>query len=422
MQEENEKKENIENSDNNENVENEGNGKKTLIIEIVLALIAVGFIGFALYSHNAKNENVDTASVSSESANGEVINNDLVTTTDVNADTSVFYEDLPEMLDIDLCNEMTLEECQAMVEDGTLTVLNYNGVDIYVTNFTDAEYVKECLTYSEEELNDLIYSDLLQYFPSENVPNRNVAERYDTVEINYAGYMDGEAFAGGTAEHQTVALGAGGFIPGFEDGIIGMEVGEEKDINVTFPEDYSATELAGKDAVFTITLNEIVAVPEELTDDIVSQCFTEISTVDECVDYYKNYIMGNKVVEMITSAYYVSALDEDIVEQCYNSTVDMYVSMAAYYGASIFDLVPDIDEFKESAMAEACIASVATQIYNAIADYAEITIDDSDIEDLATLYGYDSVQDFYDAYGESTVKDYILSSKIVDYFIEIAQQ
>lgn len=83
------------------------------------------------------------------------------------------------------------------------------------------------------------------------------AEMGDTVVIDYVGKIDGEAFDGGTAENQTLTLGSGTYIDGFEDQIVGHQVGETFDINVTFPDDYGASDLAGKDAVFTITLDAI---------------------------------------------------------------------------------------------------------------------------------------------------------------------
>lgn len=79
----------------------------------------------------------------------------------------------------------------------------------------------------------------------------------DTVVIDYVGKIDGVAFDGGTAENQTLTLGSGAYIDGFEDQIVGHHPGETFDINVTFPDDYGATDLAGKDAVFTITLDSI---------------------------------------------------------------------------------------------------------------------------------------------------------------------
>ena len=79
----------------------------------------------------------------------------------------------------------------------------------------------------------------------------------DTVIIDFAGYMDGVQFEGGTATNFPLVLGSGQFVPGFEEQVVGMEPGETRNVNITFPENYYP-ELAGKDVVFTVTLNEIV--------------------------------------------------------------------------------------------------------------------------------------------------------------------
>lgn len=84
-----------------------------------------------------------------------------------------------------------------------------------------------------------------------------VAKAGDTVVINFAGYLDGVQFPGGTAENFPLELGSGQFVPGFEDQVIGMAEGEERDVNITFPEDY-VPELAGKSVVFKVTLVDVV--------------------------------------------------------------------------------------------------------------------------------------------------------------------
>ena len=83
------------------------------------------------------------------------------------------------------------------------------------------------------------------------------AQMGDTVVINFAGYMDGEQFPGGTAEKFALELGSGQFVPGFEDQLVGAKIGEERDVNITFPADYLPG-LAGQDVVFKVTVLEIL--------------------------------------------------------------------------------------------------------------------------------------------------------------------
>lgn len=103
------------------------------------------------------------------------------------------------------------------------------------------------------------------------VTDRN-AQNGDTVIIDYSGSVDGVKFEGGTAEKQPLTLGEGRFIPGFEEQVVGMAIGEEKDINVKFPEEYFSEDLKGKEAVFAIKLHEIkVKELPEITDEFIKE-------------------------------------------------------------------------------------------------------------------------------------------------------
>lgn len=115
----------------------------------------------------------------------------------------------------------------------------------------------------------------------ENVTDRP-CEKFDTVIIDYSGSVNGVKFAGGTAEKQNLELGSGMFIPGFEEQVEGMSIGEEKDINVKFPEEYGAEDLAGKDAVFAVKLHEIKKkVLPEINDDFAK----DVSEFDSLEEY-----------------------------------------------------------------------------------------------------------------------------------------
>ena len=104
----------------------------------------------------------------------------------------------------------------------------------------------------------------------------------DIVNLDYSGTVDGVAFEGGTAEKQTLTIGSGRFIPGFEEQMIGMSIDEEKDLNVTFPDPYQSQELAGKEAVFHVKVNGIQMVERPELDDDFAQ---DISDFDTFADY-----------------------------------------------------------------------------------------------------------------------------------------
>lgn len=143
-------------------------------------------------------------------------------------------------------------------------------------------------------------------------------ENGDTVNIDYSGSVDGVKFDGGTAEKQTLVIGSGNFIPGFEEQIIGMKKGDKKDINVTFPEQYTP-ELAGKAAVFAITLNGIQHKELPVLDDeFVKDIDDELDTVEAWKEKIKSEI-GPKKIEQ--AGY---KLENDMIDAiCANTEIDI---------------------------------------------------------------------------------------------------
>ena len=119
------------------------------------------------------------------------------------------------------------------------------------------------------------------------------AENGDTVDIDFEGFVDGKAFEGGKAEHYSLVLGSGSFIPGFEDQVVGHSAGEEFDVNVKFPEEYGAAELAGKDATFKIKLHEVKYKELPELDDDFAKDVSEYDTLDELKDSIRKGIETN---------------------------------------------------------------------------------------------------------------------------------
>lgn len=127
-----------------------------------------------------------------------------------------------------------------------------------------------------------------------SVENRAV-ENGDIVNLDYKGTVDGVAFQGGTAEKYDLTIGSGSFIPGFEEQVIGVKIGEEKDINVKFPEKYHSKDLAGKDAVFSIKVNEIKVKETPKLDDEFAKDTSEFDTLEELkADIRKTLEENNK--------------------------------------------------------------------------------------------------------------------------------
>ncbi len=163
-----------------------------------------------------------------------------------------------------------------------LTLGEYKGIEIEIPN-----------TKVTDELVDAEVEKLLDQ-NAEMVVKEGKVENGDTAVINYAGFKGEEAFEGGTAENHPLVIGSGQFIPGFEEKVEGMSVGEEKDIELTFPEEYHSEDLAGADVVFKVKVNEIKSrqVPE-LNDEFVSDLEIDASTVAELKDIIKSDIEKN---------------------------------------------------------------------------------------------------------------------------------
>ena len=160
-------------------------------------------------------------------------------------------------------------DCEVFVVP-EVTLGEYKGVSVKkeTTEVTDAQVDARV----EEERN--------KQATEVEVDDRAVIEG-DTVNLDYSGSVDGVAFAGGTAEGQTLKIGSHTFIPGFEEQMVGMNIGEEKDLNVTFPEKYHSDELAGKAAVFHVKVNSITATELPALDDDFAKDISEFDTLAE---------------------------------------------------------------------------------------------------------------------------------------------
>lgn len=187
--------------------------------------------------------------------------------------------------------------------------------------YKGVEVKKEHTLVTDDQVDEKVEQERRKQAAEVSVEDRPVAEG-DTVNLDYAGSVDGVAFAGGTAEGQTLKIGSHTFIPGFEEQMIGMNVGEEKDLDVTFPEDYHAEELAGKAAVFHVKVNGITETQLPALDDDFAKDISEFDTLDE----YKKDIRAKleaQAAEHDENAF-TNAVIEKVME---NATVEIPEAM-----------------------------------------------------------------------------------------------
>jgi len=183
----------------------------------------------------------------------------------------------------------------------------YKGLEVEkkVVNVDDAQ-VEERLQALRERHAEIVVSD------------KKVLENGDFAVIDFEGFVDGKPFAGGAAQAYTLEIGSGSFIPGFEDQLVGMEVGTEKEIQVKFPEDYHSTELAGKDATFKVSLKEIKVKEYPELDDEFAKSVGNYETLEDLKADLKKRMQAT--AEMEAEADYAQAVIDKAAE---NAEVDI---------------------------------------------------------------------------------------------------
>ena len=167
--------------------------------------------------------------------------------------------------------------------------------DVTLGQYKGLGYSVEEATVTDEDVENEI-SKIKEQKAELEIKEDGLVENGDTVVIDYAGFKDGVAFNGGTAENQELVIGSNTFIPGFEEQLIGMKSEEEKEINVKFPEDYHAEDLKGADAMFKVTVHEIkTKVLPELDEEIISSLnIKDVKTEEELRNYIKDALLKNR--------------------------------------------------------------------------------------------------------------------------------
>lgn len=295
---------------------------------------------------------------------------------------------------------------------------------------------------TEEEIEQAIQVNL-QRTAQQNPVTDRAAESGDWVNIDYAGTVDGVAFDGGTAQAQDLLLGSGSFIgasgeyEGFEDQIIGHKTGEEFDITVQFPENYSP-DMAGKVADFHIVLNEIYVedIPE-LTDEWVLANSEGAKTVDEYREEIRSQIEENNDMQAeseLTEALWGALMEnveikqypEAAVDEHIEQTKEQYVQMAELYGTTLEDMITtqfmmteeDFDEILRESAQEAAAFDEAVKL---IADKENLNLSDAEYEEkiagYAKEYGFE-VEEYKEQMGEERLKNTILRETVMRYLID----
>lgn len=311
---------------------------------------------------------------------------------------------------------MTVMDLPEYVASDYVSLENYIGVEVEVPN----------KTVTDDEFEEAIQMLLEEYGENEKITDRVTAEG-DTIVFDYSGAIDGVVFGGGTATNQETTLGQGGWIDGFEEGLIGATVGEEFVVDCQFPDPYTNNpDLAGKTAQFTMKIHYIVGelIVPELTDDFVKglEEYT-VSTVAEFKDVYYKELSEQKALYMEDTAMnelFSTLLEQaeftgfpkDYVETYTMDMLNSYAYSASMYGMTLEDFAAmyqmTMEEFEAEiqTMAEQQIKIEILYQYIAEQEGIEVTEDEymATVEEYMEYYGYTDMTSFVNDYGVENVE------------------
>jgi trigger factor len=269
------------------------------------------------------------------------------------------------------------------------------------------------------------------------VKEESPAEEGDTVVIDFEGFTDGEAFEGGAGENYSLVLGSNSFIPGFEEQVIGLETGAEKDIEVTFPEEYHAAELAGKPAVFKVKVHEIKTKQlPELDDEFAKDADDEVETLAELKEKTKAKLEHDKKHEeehfiqdaVIGKAVEGAQIDlpEVMVSNEVNRMMNDFAQRLQQQGLNLdlyFQFSGQDEETLKGQMKEEAEGQVRTSlVLEAIAEAEKLEATDEDVEaelaKMAEVYKME-VDAIKKALGNlDAIKEDLKIKKAIDFLVE----
>ena len=308
------------------------------------------------------------------------------------------------------------------------------GVKIKKYKGLEVEKV-ESVKVTDEAVEESILSSLKLIGTEIEITDR-AAAMGDTVIIDFVGKKDGVAFEGGTANDSELELGSGKFIEGFEEGIVGHNIGETFNLNLKFPDDYNNADLAGQAVVFSVTLDKItyLQVPE-LTDDVLEKLGTSAKTVEEYRKIVRNDLqtsndetakqqMRDAVLEALILQCEVKNYPDDILIETAKKFVFQESYLALVNGMNIDDSVRQNHQLtvevkvKELAMLQLAIDYIAEK------EGIKVTLEEyeKEVQKLATTYGSSDantfVAEYESVYGEGYIRSELLKSKVAAFLLD----
>lgn len=320
---------------------------------------------------------------------------------------SIFFEDALEYL-VPQLYEAAVKETEInpveqpqininKIEPGEGLSIEFE-VDVYpevqLGQYTGLSVEKRIRTVSEADVDQELEQLRLRHSELIAVDSRDDVREGDFVNLDFKGYLDGKPFPGGAAAGYTLEIGSGQFIPGFEEQLVGMKVGEEKDINVTFPEEYHSQELAGKEATFNVKINSIKErlLPE--LDDEFAKDLGEYETLAELRDSIRERLeaaltagtkqeMENKLIEQIIENSTFD-LPKSMIEQQIEFVFNNFWTNLLYSGMPLEMYLEHTnqteEELKQEMEPEAIMQLKRSLVLDEISEREGISVSDEEIE------------------------------------------
>ena len=350
------------------------------------------------------------------------------------------YYDAVKEMDIEVIAQPSLESPE--IKNGEPVVIS-GSVQVFpeleVKNYKGLEVEKFETVIGDKEVQEELERVQKSQARMEAVEDRK-SENGDTVIIDFEGSVDGEVFSGGTAENFELKLGSGQFIPGFEEQLEGKDAGEDVDVTVTFPEDYHAEELAGKEALFKCKIHEIKKeILPEIDDELASDV-SEFETLDEYkadlqkklqenADARDESLMKDRALEKLYEANEIDVPEVMIRNEIDNIIYDMNQNLATQ-GLGLQQYMEwtgkTIDDVREEAKPEAEKRVRTRILLKNLIRQENLEADAAEVEKLMTEFGeqygmtVDQVKEMAGAETENYFKEDAQTKKAIDFLFENA--
>ena len=350
------------------------------------------------------------------------------------------YQKALEETDIEPISEPEFEDFYiAEDEPATFTAVVEVKPEVELGEYTGYDVEREDVDVTEEDIMAVLNKQQEEQSQLVSV-DRNEVQEGDHVIIDFEGFVNGESFPGGSAEEFTLEIGSGQFIPGFEEQLIGKEVSDEPyEVEVTFPEDYQAEDLAGQDAVFEVTIKEIKIKELPELDDEFAKDVSDFDTLDEYKEDIENRLkeqrdnqaarnLENEIIGKVSEAAKVE-VSEQLIQNELDQMMQQMAQNLQQQGINMEDYFKYMgssqEEWREENREQAADRAKNNLVLEAIAEEEGIEVSDEEIDEKleeiaeANDQDFEQVKAFMQMQGQlESLRDGLKMEKTIDFLIE----